>query len=104
RVRSDRAAAAAAAHAGDTDAPAEAVDVVDHVRRAAQSKTLRRHAQHRHRRLRRDALDLAPDEAVEHQIPDHENAAAAKLREQREQSIRLRWQSPYTRSSAPSRS
>jgi hypothetical protein len=49
---------------------------VDHVGGAAQPAALRGHLHHRHRRFRRDALDRAPDEVVEHEIAGHQDAYA----------------------------
>ncbi len=55
----------------------ELAEVARHVGRAAGVKTLARHFHHRHRRLGRNAADFSPDELVQHQIAEDENAFGA---------------------------
>ena len=53
---------------------AEPDDVAHDVAGAAQHRHLALDAQHRDRRLGRDAVDMAVDEAVEHQVADAQDA------------------------------
>src|SRR5690349_20832700 len=86
QVLHEHGAAAVFAHdAENGDATAEAMDIVHHVRGAAKPKAFIRHPEHRDGRLGRDAVDLAPDKAIEHQIADDENAASTELSYQRKQ-------------------
>jgi hypothetical protein len=52
--------------------PAEAANVMDHVGSASEANAFGSHAQHRHRSFRRDPLDVAPDEPVQHEIADNQ--------------------------------
>ncbi len=49
-------------------------DVAHHVPRAARALVLPGHVHDGHRRLGRDALDLPPHEAIEHQVAHHQHA------------------------------
>ena len=52
---------------------AERRDIARHIAGAADLDFAARHREHRRRRLRRDARDLAIDEIVEHEIADAEH-------------------------------
>ena len=67
------------AHRGDeTNLGPQRDQVARHIARPAQHGLVGADADHRHRRLGRDALDLAVDEAVEHQIADHHDVGAGQ--------------------------
>ena len=65
-------------HAGDARGRAEAGEIARHVGRAAGIGRAPLHVDHRHGRLGRDARDLAPEEFVQHQVADDEDAAPRK--------------------------
>src|SRR5579885_1732308 len=65
-------------NAADRHPSPEGSDVARNVARAARPRVVRHDADDRHGRLGRDALDLAPEELVEHQIADDKNAHAGE--------------------------
>ena len=58
-------------------------DIARHVGRAARIVGFAGHFHHRDGRLRRNARYPAPDELVEHEIADHQNALGGELGDQR---------------------
>jgi hypothetical protein len=48
--------------------------IAGHIRRAARHEAFALEINDRHWRLRRDARDTAPNELVQHHIPDHQHA------------------------------
>jgi hypothetical protein len=76
----DRAAGVVVAeHGQQPGLRADIGDVARHVGRAAEALVGPVHLDHRHRRLGRDALDLAEPVAVEHRVADDEHAAAGEV-------------------------
>ncbi len=62
-------------HADEDAARPERGQVARHIAATADDKLAARHRQHRRRRLRRDAGDLAIDEIIEHQVADAQNGS-----------------------------
>ena len=77
-----RAVGVAADDADRLDAAAERDDVVGDVGGAAEPLRLVVEADDRHRRFRRDPLDPADDELIEHQVADDQDGAAGEAIEQ----------------------
>ncbi len=65
------------------DLPAQASNIMNDVRRSAEAGFFRGDPQHRDRRLRREPLDLAPNESVKHKIADHEQPERGEFFENR---------------------
>ncbi len=62
--------------------PPKGPDVGYHVARSPRMQALTRDPHDRDRCFGRDALHLAPDVTVEHQIPDHQNVQVGEAAEQ----------------------
>ena len=94
-----------AGHRDEAGLGAERVQIAQHVAGAAQAQLLALDMQNRHRRLGRNALDLAADVMVEHDIADAEDARVAKTRdESNEIGVRhapLLWRRPDSRKGNP---
>ena len=73
-IEKSPAAVIGADRADDRDAVDKLSQIARDVGRAAGIKSFAGHLDHRHRRLGRDATDLAPDEFVEHQVAGHGDA------------------------------
>ena len=73
-------AAVRADHPDDRDVVDEFAQIPRDIGRAAGIKALAGHFDHRHGRLRRNPADFAPDELVQHQIADDEDAFCCWLR------------------------
>ena len=76
--RSRRPSASLADHAEQQRLGAEGAQVGGHVARAAERVALALDLDHGHRRLGRDALDPAPQVAVDHAVAEHGDAAAGE--------------------------
>ena len=70
-------------HAEELDAAAERGDVVRDVGGAAEAVLLLLEADHRDRRFRRDAIDAADDEVIEHHVADHQDRAPGRRGDER---------------------
>ena len=68
----------AADHTADRGTAAERGDVAHHVPRAAGTHVLVGHVHHRDGRFRRDAIDPAPDELIEHEVAHDQHADTAQ--------------------------
>src|SRR4029434_3982806 len=73
-IEKSPAAVVGADRADDRDAVNELSQIARDIGRAARIKAVAGHLDHRHRRLGRDAADLAPDEFVEHQVAGNGDA------------------------------
>ena len=69
--------------ADERHAAAERRDVVRDVGRAAEPVFVAREADDRHRRFRRDAIDVADQEVIEHHVADDDDATAGEARSER---------------------
>ena len=68
----------------DRDLRPENHEVLHHRARTARAMLAVAHAQHRHRRLRRDAGDVPPQILIEDEIPDHEQSRGAEFVQRRQ--------------------
>jgi hypothetical protein len=78
QARQQPAGVVVADHAHQHRPAAQRRDVAGHVAGSAQHHRLALDGDHRHRRLGRDAVDRAIDEAVQHHVAQHQHGGAGK--------------------------